>query len=160
MKQHGAFGQAVYASQTPFDERRIGAAAIYCSDGRFGEQMDEFLHRGLQLPRYDRIALPGGSACLAGHAAACQEKWAMERQLEFLIREHGLNRIILIAHDGCGFYKHLRTGGRHPEQQQRIDLLKAIERIETWNTGVAVEAYFARRHGGRVVFQTLAQIKF
>ena len=55
----------VFVSQTPFDHQRIGAAAVYCSDGRYGEQMDEFLHQGLGLPRYDRVAVPGGAACLA-----------------------------------------------------------------------------------------------
>jgi len=52
----------VFISPTPFDENRVRAAAVYCSDGRFGEQMDEFLHAGLSLPRYDRVAVPGGAA--------------------------------------------------------------------------------------------------
>src|SRR3954467_2758875 len=86
----------IYASRTPFDERRVGAAAVYCSDGRFGEQMDEFLHEGLRLPRYDRVAIPGGAACLAGHSCAHHAKHALERQLEFLIREHALARVVLI----------------------------------------------------------------
>src|SRR3982751_5992469 len=102
----------VYAARTPFDANRVGAAAVYCSDGRFGEQMDEFLHAGLGLPRYDRLALPGGAACLAGHTCAFHAKHALERQLEFLIREHGLNRVVLIAHEGCAFYKELWLGLR------------------------------------------------
>src|SRR5262245_62890171 len=44
---------------------RIGAMAIYCSDGRWGEAMDEFCHRHLQIPRYDRWAVPGGPAWVA-----------------------------------------------------------------------------------------------
>src|SRR3954454_9654626 len=84
----------LYASRTAFDERRVGAAAVYCSDGRFGEQMDEFLHEGLRLPRYDRVAVPGGAACLAGHAEAYHARHALQRQLEFLIREHGLNCVV------------------------------------------------------------------
>ena len=36
-----------YASPLRFDENRIRAAAIYCSDGRFGEHFDDFLHNGL-----------------------------------------------------------------------------------------------------------------
>src|SRR6266480_3533782 len=87
----------VFASRTPFDENRVGAAAVYCSDGRFGEQMDEFLHEGLGLPRYDRVALPGGAACLADHNCAFHEKHSMVRQLDFLIREHRLSRVVLIA---------------------------------------------------------------
>ena len=37
---------AIYTATRPFDARRVGAAAVYCSDGRYGEQMDQFLHEG------------------------------------------------------------------------------------------------------------------
>ena len=57
----------VFGSSEQFDENRVGAAAVYCSDGRYGEHFDGFLHNALKLPRYDRLALPGGAACLAGH---------------------------------------------------------------------------------------------
>src|SRR5689334_7053819 len=117
----------VYASEIPFDARRIGAAAIYCSDGRFGEQMDEFLHRGLALPRYDRLAVPGGAACLAGHVRSFHEKAALERQLEFLIRAHQLDRIVLIAHHDCAFYKDAWLGLNSLEQQQAADLRVATD---------------------------------
>src|SRR5215218_8723079 len=119
--------RAIYASRTAFDERRVGAAAVYCSDGRFGDQMDEFLHAGLGLPRYDRVAVPGGAACLAGHTHAYHEKSALERQLDFLITAHGLTRIVLIAHEGCAFYRDVWLGRRTLEQQQGVDLEKAAE---------------------------------
>src|SRR5438874_2344665 len=85
----------VYASRVAFDERRVGAAAVYCSDGRWGEQMDEFLHEGLSLPRYDRVAIPGGAACLAGHTIAFHDRNALSRQLEFLIKAHALSKVVL-----------------------------------------------------------------
>ena len=40
-----------FISSLAFDGARIHAASIYCSDGRVGEQIDEFLHEGLHLPR-------------------------------------------------------------------------------------------------------------
>src|SRR3954465_250649 len=46
-----------FVSSVPFEALRIGAAAVYCSDGRYGDQMDEFLHLGLGFPRYDRLAV-------------------------------------------------------------------------------------------------------
>src|SRR5215218_73314 len=133
--------RAIYASRTAFDERRVGAAAVYCSDGRFGDPMDEFLHAGLGLPRYDRVAVPGGAACLAGHGGAYHEGQALQRQLDFLIREHGLRRVVLIAHDGCAFYKDVWTGGRTVERQQAADLAKAADHIRLWHPGVEVAAY-------------------
>lgn len=143
----------VFASATPFDERRVGAAAVYCSDGRFGEQMDEFLHSGLGLPRYDRLALPGGAACLAGHSCAYHAKHALERQLEFLIREHGLTRVVLIAHEGCAFYKDLWLGLRTIKEHQAVDLEKGAAAIRAATPELEIEMYFAKRKDGRVAFE-------
>src|SRR4051812_38220787 len=142
-----------YISNTPFDENRVGAAAVYCSDGRYGEQMDDFLHAGLGLPRYDRVAVPGGAACMAGHLMVYHEKNAMEQQLSFLVKSHQLKRVVLIAHENCGFYKGLWTGGTTVEQQQAEDLRKAAELIRSWNFGVEADCYFARRVDGRVAFE-------
>jgi hypothetical protein len=46
----GVFEQATYHSPIPFNSERIRAAAVYCSDGRYGEQFDDFLHNALGLP--------------------------------------------------------------------------------------------------------------
>ena len=78
-----------YESSVRFDGNRIRAAAIYCSDGRFGEQFDDFLHNALMLPRYDRLAVPGGAASLAGHFLAFREEDALLEQLRFLIAHMG-----------------------------------------------------------------------
>src|SRR5437667_8415425 len=75
----------IFESRIPFAAKRIGAAALYCSDGRFGEAMDEFLHEGLELPRYDRLAVPGGAGCLAGHFASWREDEGVGLQLRFLV---------------------------------------------------------------------------
>src|SRR5438045_4577923 len=57
---------AAYHATERWHAERIGAMALYCSDGRWGEAFDEFCHRHLQIPRYDRWAMPGGPAWLAG----------------------------------------------------------------------------------------------
>jgi hypothetical protein len=146
-----------YESQVAFDAERVGAAAIYCSDGRWGIQMDEFLQEGLGLPRYDRLAVPGGAACLAGHVLAYEERAALERQLAFLIKEHGLRRIVLIAHEGCAYYKDVWIGGLTLAQAQEADLKRAADHIRARSVGVTTEAYFARVVEGRVVFQRWLQ---
>jgi hypothetical protein len=143
----------VFISEVPFDHQRIGAAALYCSDGRYGEQMDDFLHKSLGLPRYDRVAIPGGAGCLAGHIKSYQELWALDRQLTFLIQSHDLNRIVLIAHEGCGFYADLAPPSESIEPLQRADLQKAADHIRLWNLGVTVDGYFARKVNGRVAFE-------
>ena len=143
-----------YESTLAFEEGRIGAAAVYCSDGRFGEQFDDFLHNALDLPRYDRLAVPGGAACLADHFATHREGDAVAAQLEFLITVHQLQRVVLIAHEGCAFYTdRLRISPLAVPEQQREDLTKAVERVKQLGRQVLVEAYFARLEGGRVVFE-------
>ena len=142
-----------YTSPTAFDAERIGAAAVYCSDGRYGDQMDEFLHKALGLPRYDRVAAPGGPGCLAGHAPAIRDQGAMEKQLRFLIAAHDLDRVVLIAHQDCGFYKQLKLWGKTIEEQQRVDLAKTAQAVRGYATGLTVEAYFARRVDGKVRFE-------
>ena len=141
-----------YTSTYPFDANRVGAAAVYCSDGRFGEQMDEFLHQGLGLPRYDRVAVPGGAACLAGHVRAAFERAAMERQLRFLIESHELSRVVFIAHQDCGFYRGIALGRKSLAEQQAVDLARAAERVRLWCPQIEIDCYLAQRIDGNVVF--------
>jgi len=93
-----------YGSPVPFEENRSGVVAVYCSDGRFGEQCDDLLHHALGLRHYDRLVVPGGAACLAGYVAASREESTLMSQLEFLIRAHVLHHVVLIAHQDCAFY--------------------------------------------------------
>jgi hypothetical protein len=148
---------AVFASSKRFDENRIRAAAIYCSDGRFGEQCDDFLHNALKLPRYDRLAVPGGAACLAGHFSSFLEEEALVEQLRFLIGVHGIERIVLIAHQECAFYtERLHMSPLNVEPRQREDLETASSRIRWLASGLRVETFFARKHAdGTIRFETL-----
>lgn len=143
----------VFTSDLPFEATRIEAVAIYCSDGRMGEQFDDFLYGGLDLPRYDRLSVPGGAACLAGHFAAYREGDALAGQLEFLITAHHLQRVVLIAHENCAFY--IERLGMSPidlVQKQQADLAKAAERVHGLRRDLVVDAYFARFQGGMVAF--------
>jgi hypothetical protein len=148
----------VYESSVRFDEGRFRAAAIYCSDGRFGEQIDDFLHNGLRLPRCDRLVVPGGAACLAGHFLAFREEEGLIEQMRFLIQVHDLERIVLIAHQECAFYCHrLHVSLPRLEGQQREDLLAAGERLRSLARHLAVDCFFARKRAtGTIRFEPLA----
>jgi hypothetical protein len=147
----------VYTSSLRFDGDRIRAAAVYCSDGRFGEQFDDFLHNGLKLPRCDRVAAPGGAASLAGHFLAFREEEGLLEQLRFLIRVHEIQRVVLIAHQDCAFYtERLHVPSAQLESRLREDLQAAAERLRSFSRGLAVELYFARKHpDGTVRFELL-----
>lgn len=143
-----------FQSRIPFEASRIQAAAIYCSDGRFGEHMDDFLHNALELPRYDRLIIPGGAACLGGHLASFREEEALVEQLRFLVSVHQLRRVVLVAHKDCAYYTAwLRVSSPRLEEQQNKDLARAVERIRALSRGLQVDAYFACAHGEGVAFE-------
>jgi carbonic anhydrase-like protein len=149
-------GAPAFRSSIPYNPERIGAAAIYCSDGRYNEQFDEFLHAHLGLPRYDRVVVPGGAACLAGHISAWRDEEAVAEQLRFLIESHALERVVLIAHKGCGFYlKRLHVREEAVRARQVEDLARAAERIAMLARGVLVDAYIAGVEGGNVAFEAV-----
>jgi hypothetical protein len=142
-----------FVSSLKFDGARIHAASIYCSDGRVGEQIDEFLHEGLRLPRYDRLAMPGGPACYSG---GLWEGHSAERQLDFLCRVHGLERLVLIAHQGCAFYSEwLKVPADQLEQRQLEDVRKAVARIRLAQPSLKVEPYFLRRNEAQMWFDPI-----
>ncbi len=141
-----------FESSVRFDANRIRAAAVYCSDGRFGDQFDELMQTALKLPRYDRLAVPGGAACLANHFATYREEEGVAEQLRFLIRVHGLERVVLIAHEDCAFYtQRLNVSPLQLESQQREDMKKAVRRVRSLGPNVLVHAFFARKTWDRTV---------
>jgi hypothetical protein len=146
-----------FESTIRFDAERIRAAAVYCSDGRFGDQCDELMHVALGLPRYDRLAVPGGAACLAGHFATYREEEGVAEQLRFLVREHQLERVVLIAHEHCAFYtERLNVSPLQLESQQRDDIRKAVWKVRTISRAVEIDAFLARkRWDGSIQFVTI-----
>jgi hypothetical protein len=146
-----------YMSPIVYEPSRIHAAALYCSDGRVGEHFDDFLQNGLGLPRYDRVALPGGPACLAGYAEARLEQESIVDELKFLVDVHGLSRIVLIAHQACAFYtSRLHATDQIMETLQRADLIRSAHYARHVTSVKTIEAFFARRIEDRVVFEPVA----
>jgi hypothetical protein len=138
---------AAFEASEPWNDRRIRALAMYCSDGRWGDAFDEFCHTRLHIPRYDRFAVPGGPAALAEDLRPAWE------QLALLVKAHELQRIVLISHFGCAYYMH-RTGcDAHGCLERQIeDLEWAEELVRTRFPQVCVESFVAMRDGGRMTF--------
>lgn len=145
-----------FESSVPFDNRRVQAAALYCSDGRWGEQVDDLLHNRLRLPRYDRLAVPGGAACLAGHFATYREEEGVAAQLRFLVEVHRLEQLVLIAHEDCAFYTdRLHISPLQLESRQREDMQKAIRRVRGFGGYLQVRGFLGRRDGDRIRFEPI-----
>jgi hypothetical protein len=143
-----------YTSALRYDPSRIHAAALYCSDGRLGEHFDDFLQNGLSLPRYDRLCLPGGPACLAGHPQTQLEEAGVLDELKFLVEVHRLKRVVLITHQSCAFYS-TRLELKEPrlELVQRADLVRAAAFVHRVTGLESIEAYFARFGDSRLTFE-------
>ncbi len=144
-----------FRSSHAWNPERIGALAIYCSDGRWGLPFDEFCHDGLGLPRYDQFAVPGGPVWLTLRDASLLRPYDAAREhLDFLVRAHELDRIVLIAHYGCAFYAELLGGDADAcLAAQQEDLRTAASTLRAWFAGMAVETYVAMREGEAVWFE-------
>lgn len=147
---------ATYHAIERWRAERIGALALYCSDGRWGEAIDEFCHRHLQIPRYDRCAVPGGPAWIANLQGDATANQAVRIQLDFLVQVHSLERIVLITHFGCAWYGQKRR--KSPDEcltAQAADICSAAANLRSWYPGMQLEAYLAMRQQESISFHEL-----
>ncbi len=147
-------GVSVYRSPIPYEAARINAAAVYCSDGRIGDHMDEFLHQALGLPRYDRVSCPGGPVALAGRLLAFWESRGVLDQLRFLVEVHAVRLVVLIAHEACAYYgERLRLDPTTVREEQRADLVAAASAVQGIDPALEVGGFLARLNGTEVSFE-------
>ena len=142
-----------FVSSVPYVGERVFAAAVYCSDGRIGDQVDDFLHHGLGLPRYDRLACPGGPVGLSGRPAAYWDSRGVEEQLRFLGQVHDVRTVVLIAHEGCAYYlRRLSIAAETAEAEQREDLRRATMAVSRLAPHAKVLRYFAQCSSDKISF--------
>jgi hypothetical protein len=133
-----------FVATEPFEPAHPNVLALYCSDGRFTNSVEELL-RHLGHPRVDTVTLPGGPALFNLWLSSFSESDAIGRGTSFLIEGHRIARVALLAHAGCGFYK-ARMPNRTPEQihaQQLADLRSAGTVIAQRHPSVQVALYYA-----------------
>lgn len=139
MAERGVFqGRAAFRAEHPT------ALAVYCSDGRFTDAVEELL-RALGHERLDTLTMPGGPALLHTFAALLIEHEAAASAARFLIRGHGITRAVLVAHAGCGYYR-ARYAGESAERidaRQRDDLRGARDLLLGASPGLTVDLFYA-----------------
>lgn len=147
---------AVFRAKSGYRAEHPKALAMYCSDGRFTEAVEELL-RALGHDRLDTMTLPGGPGLLNTWSAQVTDLDAVRRGSAFLIEGHALTDVVLLAHAGCGYYR-ARFGNRSPEElisRQLHDLRVAATDLRLRCRGVRVRAFFARPENTGVAFDSV-----
>ncbi len=136
-----------FKSSSKMNHAATDVLVIHCSDHRFQAGLYEFLNSGLKLgAKYDLLVIPGGPQCLTLADYLPKFSWASREWFRFLLEAHAPKRIILIAHQDCGWYKSLPAflhSGSEPRQRQEEDLRRAREALTRDFPGLNVELYYA-----------------
>jgi hypothetical protein len=143
-----------FVSQVPYEASHPHVLAVYCSDGRFTDAVED-LAQHLGHERIDTLTLPGGPGLLNRWSADYLESDMVMRAANFLIRGHHITEVLLLAHAGCGYYQ-TRHGALGPDfiaEQQLTDLRTAAEELRKLHPGITVHLYFVRPHGSSIHFE-------
>ena len=104
------------------------------------------------------MTLPGGPALLDATSSSLGSVEIAREATSFLIRAHSIKDVVLVAHEGCGYYRS-RYRYESPEAMQRrqlADLRSAARWVSGNHAGVFAHCYFASiaptRAGPRVTF--------
>jgi carbonic anhydrase len=145
-------------TKSRFEAAYPSALAVYCSDGRFTEAVDELLEQ-LGHPRLDTLTIPGGPGLLNHKTSGYSDCDTFSRSAEFLIREHHITTVVLMAHAGCGFY-----GRKFPDlspemirERQIHDLRLAMHELGETHPRLRVEAFLAVPSGEHVRFDPVTR---
>ncbi len=138
----------------PFDATHPDALALYCSDGRFTDAVEALL-RKLGYPRLDTLTIPGGPALLEMLSSDSASLIALRKSLSFLVVAHHIKHVVLIAHEGCGYYKSRFSYESKDaiEKRQLKDLSSAEGWLQKHHPTAEVAKYYARVHAARVSFE-------
>jgi hypothetical protein len=147
---------AAYLASTPFSAERPDTLVVYCSDGRWHAQIEEFVCAQCSQ-RADVYAVPGGPAGFNVWQSTPNEAKVAEQAIRFLREHHQLESAWLIAHEGCAYYrtKYGPLAARFIRQRQLEDLDRARDTILRWYPRLIVRRVYAFVDSGRVGFAHL-----
>ncbi|UCG85188.1 MAG: hypothetical protein JSW71_14765 [Gemmatimonadota bacterium] len=120
----------IYQTEKQWESTAPTTLVIACSDGRFQEEVDAFLHSELGIRRYDRFYVPGGAGALASSGFDFTRAHDFRSECRFLINAHRIDQAILLFHgpaeDGpesaaCADYKRKSPGKSATELRKQQD---------------------------------------
>ncbi len=104
---------------------KIFGTAIKCMDGRTHLPVIEYLKSKYNIDYVDLITEPGPNKILAEGADSARIKSILEK-VSISIEKHGSKVVAACGHFDC-------AGNPLNEQDQKMHLLKSVERIKSWN---------------------------
>lgn len=162
--------EQVQAGGSPPSEWRIpgklgleetDALVICCSDRRYRRPMEHFLFKELGLGNYDILAVPGGVYMLSFASVLPKQLKVGMRMVKFIVKNHLVPRIVLIAHKDCGRYREgfaswVNRPGFDVVEKQKRDLAETAVALREAFPKLQVDAFFARDDiGDSVTFSTV-----
>jgi hypothetical protein len=136
-----------YQSSLKINRADAEVLVVRCSDHRFRAGINDFLDRGLKLgDNFDQLIMPGGPQCLTLVEYLPKFAWVGGKWFRYLVENHELKRLILIAHQDCGWYEslplHLHSSAK-PRERQEEDLRRARRSLIKEFPEIVVELYYA-----------------
>jgi len=118
---------------------------ICCSDPRFRIAFCQFVRDELMLRQgeFVPINVAGGPASLAHQKTKKADFNFVFNQIIFFLKHFGsIEKIILISHEDCGFYRTIKNH-QDEEDKEKKDLPRAKNILNLLLPHIAVEAYYA-----------------
>ena len=96
------------------------------------------------------ISIPGGGGFLA-QPSDSPERRTLEEYLQLLLEELKVDRMVLISHSGCRWYRHTYPDEADYEAKILVDLCAMAQRLKKDFQGVKTEGlFYAERQGGKI----------
>lgn len=136
-----------YACTSPLERAETDVLAVYCSDHRIQAGIREFLDESLNLrANYDSLVVPGGPQCFVEVEGLPKFAWASRKWSRALIQLHSLKRLVLIAHQDCGWYRWLedyRPSRGSVRRRQEEDLRAAGQAVRRFDPELVLDLGYA-----------------
>jgi hypothetical protein len=136
-----------FKSTTKLRSAETDTVVVQCSDHRIQLAAFEFLNKSLELTgNYELLSLPGGPQCLTLVEYMPKFSWALTKWVRHLVDSLELTRMVLIAHQDCGWYKQLPfhlLGSADPRQRQEDDLRRVRTAMARDFPHLRVDLYYA-----------------
>lgn len=145
--------EAAFPVEQQFREEFAHTLAIYCSDGRFALACEQFIRQTLGEEWFDRFIVPGGAGWLCLDVLTVWEHEMARKHVSFVVEAHSIRRVILIAHQQCGFYERYRLSPEQTVRRQKEDLQAATRTLQERYPNLKIEAYYLRVAEGLLRFE-------